>query len=281
MSENLSIDDPGDLQDTRKTLLIFSENRSYCAELDRAVGFEFQVLRESDVQDAMRSASDNSPALVIVDEDTSAGKDLEFIRFTQSDIRIRNTPIVYTIGQGTASGSKEIKDIASVLVLAKPYKKSALFKALQKQSSRSVEASWENLEPVQKRALQDTLSAFNDIADAIASSDGVDVKAALAHCEFLDEAIRNNRVQDLLRGIRGHDTYSYVHSVQIATFLGLLGKFLGIKGDDLNVLTSGGLLHDVGKLSIPHEVLNKPGNVAGWCDDHLTESGTRYFRKRT
>ena len=82
MSETLSIDDPGDLQDTRKTLPIFSENRSYCAELDWAVGFEFQVLRESDVQDAMRSASDNSPALVMVDEDTSAGKDLEFIRFT-------------------------------------------------------------------------------------------------------------------------------------------------------------------------------------------------------
>ena len=83
----------------------------------------------------------------------------------------------------------------------------------------------------------------------------------MAHCEFLDEAIRNNRVQDLLRGIRGHDNYSYVHSVRIATFLGLLGKFLGIKGDDLNGLTSGGLLHDVGKLSIPHEVLNKPGRL--------------------
>ena len=61
--------------------------------------------------------------------------------------------------------------------------------------------------------------------------------------------------------MRNHDNYSYVHSLRVATFLGLFGNVLGIKGDDLTTLTTGGLLHDIGKMSIPPEVLNKPGKL--------------------
>jgi putative nucleotidyltransferase with HDIG domain len=57
------------------------------------------------------------------------------------------------------------------------------------------------------------------------------------------------------------DNYSYVHSLRVATFLSLFGNVLSIKGDDLMTLSSGGLLHDVGKMYIPHEVLNKPGKL--------------------
>ncbi|MBT5036276.1 MAG: HD domain-containing protein [Rhodospirillaceae bacterium] len=50
--------------------------------------------------------------------------------------------------------------------------------------------------------------------------------------------------------------------MRVATFLSLFGNTLGIKGDDLMTLSTGGLLHDVGKMHIPHEVLNKPGKLS-------------------
>ena len=45
--------------------------------------------------------------------------------------------------------------------------------------------------------------------------------------------------------------------MRVATLLSLFGAAIGIKGEEHMTLTAGGLLHDVGKMVIPHEVLNK------------------------
>jgi HD-GYP domain-containing protein (c-di-GMP phosphodiesterase class II) len=49
--------------------------------------------------------------------------------------------------------------------------------------------------------------------------------------------------------------------MRVATLLSLFGFTIGLSSDEQSVLASGGLLHDVGKMSIPHEVLNKPGRL--------------------
>jgi putative nucleotidyltransferase with HDIG domain len=61
--------------------------------------------------------------------------------------------------------------------------------------------------------------------------------------------------------VRSHDDYTYAHSLRVATFLTLFGHGLGLRDDDLLTLTSGGLLHDIGKVAIPLSVLNKPGRL--------------------
>ena len=40
-----------------------------------------------------------------------------------------------------------------------------------------------------------------------------------------------------------------------------LWPILGLKGDELNELGLGALLHDIGKMQVPLEVLNKPGKL--------------------
>ncbi|CAK0779451.1 hypothetical protein CCP2SC5_80064 [Azospirillaceae bacterium] len=52
-----------------------------------------------------------------------------------------------------------------------------------------------------------------------------------------------------------------MHSLRIATLLGYFAKNSGFSKQDQLLLVSGGLLHDAGKMSIPHEVLNKPGRL--------------------
>lgn len=61
--------------------------------------------------------------------------------------------------------------------------------------------------------------------------------------------------------MRSHDNYTYAHSLQVATLLALFGHSLGLSKEEQAILASGGLLHDVGKMTIPNEVLNKPGRL--------------------
>jgi HD-GYP domain-containing protein (c-di-GMP phosphodiesterase class II) len=50
--------------------------------------------------------------------------------------------------------------------------------------------------------------------------------------------------------------------MRAATFLCMFGQSIGVSGQDLKTLTTGGLLLDVGKSYIPYELLNKLGPLA-------------------
>lgn len=50
----------------------------------------------------------------------------------------------------------------------------------------------------------------------------------------------------------------YAHSLNVALICRQIGKWLKFDDTDLDILTLCGLLHDIGKLKIPEEILNKP-----------------------
>ena len=70
-------------------------------------------------------------------------------------------------------------------------------------------------------------------------------------------AKKKNLVQ--LTDIRLHDSYTFSHSVNVAVLSAMLGNLCGYSKSKLQIITLGGLLHDIGKLSVPASVLTKPG----------------------
>ena len=59
----------------------------------------------------------------------------------------------------------------------------------------------------------------------------------------------------------GNDDSIYVHSINVGLVSRAIGKWLKMSHDDLDDLTLAGLLHDIGKLNIPEEVLFKEGKL--------------------
>ena len=64
-----------------------------------------------------------------------------------------------------------------------------------------------------------------------------------------------------LAKLKNKDDYTYLHCVAVCALMIALGKQMGIDGPMLKSLGMAGLLHDVGKMAIPDEVLNKPGRL--------------------
>ncbi len=64
-----------------------------------------------------------------------------------------------------------------------------------------------------------------------------------------------------LARLKTKDNYTYLHSVAVCALMIALGKQMGLEEDLLQDLGMAGLLHDVGKMMIPEEVLNKPGRL--------------------
>jgi HD-GYP domain-containing protein (c-di-GMP phosphodiesterase class II) len=61
--------------------------------------------------------------------------------------------------------------------------------------------------------------------------------------------------------MRDYDDYTYTHSVNVAILSLCLGKRIGLSRISLSHLAICGLVHDLGKLDIPKEILNKPGKL--------------------
>jgi putative nucleotidyltransferase with HDIG domain len=87
-------------------------------------------------------------------------------------------------------------------------------------------------------------------------------QAAPVVASIADAVLQNDGTLLSLCRIKNRDTYTFQHSVSISallvTFCHSLGTF---NSNQLIEIGLGGLFHDVGKMKIPSEILNKPGRL--------------------
>jgi putative nucleotidyltransferase with HDIG domain len=61
--------------------------------------------------------------------------------------------------------------------------------------------------------------------------------------------------------LKTHDDYTYLHSVAVSGLMLSLARELGLDERQTRAAGLGGLMHDLGKASMPLDVLNKPGKL--------------------
>lgn len=86
----------------------------------------------------------------------------------------------------------------------------------------------------------------------------IDIDGLLEHTSDLLHKTRNGiHVFDMLHCMREYDDITYVHCMNVSLLCNIFGQWLKLPEKELEVLTLAGLLHDVGKLSLPGELINK------------------------
>ena len=74
-----------------------------------------------------------------------------------------------------------------------------------------------------------------------------------------EEAFLGARVRALMVRLAEKDSSTEEHTRRVAALAVAIGERFGFTGARLRALAIGGLLHDIGKLSIPNSILQKPG----------------------
>ncbi|MDP2804520.1 MAG: HD-GYP domain-containing protein [Gallionellaceae bacterium] len=90
----------------------------------------------------------------------------------------------------------------------------------------------------------------------------INVEEALPLVDEINQSVSRNPEAFLnISRLKNKDDYTYLHSVAVCALMIALGKQLGLSDVDIKDAGMAGLLHDVGKMMIPDEVLNKPGKL--------------------
>lgn len=86
--------------------------------------------------------------------------------------------------------------------------------------------------------------------------------------EIVDEITQNNNAVINMIDLKVFDDYTYYHSVNVAALSIFIGVASGYSKKNLCMLGLGALLHDIGKIFVPKEILDKPGRLT---QDELEE----------
>jgi len=90
---------------------------------------------------------------------------------------------------------------------------------------------------------------------------------------MLTEMRQNTDLVSLLTDIYVYDDYTFSHSFNVTLYALALGIELKLSNKELIQLGLGAILHDIGKMCVPIEILNKP--------DKLTEKEYELMKKHT
>ena len=78
---------------------------------------------------------------------------------------------------------------------------------------------------------------------------------------ILENLLKNKGASLNMAEMMSTDLYTYSHSLNVAILSVLTAQSLGLPQDKIRELGVGALLHDVGKMTVPDQILNKPGKL--------------------
>jgi HD-GYP domain-containing protein (c-di-GMP phosphodiesterase class II) len=221
----------------------------------------YQVAEYSDMSRALAGCRLHWPRVIVVSEQLHVGDGYDLVRMLRLDRHLATVPALILVAKADRRTHDRVIQCGADGLLVYPSSQNSLVTAVSGLVNRSVEREWTSLQPAQRRALVDTLHLFNKLADSIAEGKPILYQSVSDACIPLIQIVASNDFRGMLQGLRDHDNYTYVHSIRVATYLALFGFKLHLSKQEQLLLASGGLIHDVGKTTIPHAVLNKPGRL--------------------
>lgn len=113
-------------------------------------------------------------------------------------------------------------------------------------------------------AFTETVDSLKDTLSQAVKGEEIKKEEILKETENVVSKSRNSlHILDMLHCMRGYDDMTYMHCLNVGILSNLIGKVsnMVMSEEDLELLTLSGLLHDIGKIMIPDEILQKPDRL--------------------
>jgi len=113
-----------------------------------------------------------------------------------------------------------------------------------------------------RRLYDDAVKVAGDLWESASVEGAPDADAAREMVDSLAQAVAQNRTALLsLTALKNYDNYTFTHMVNVSILTMGQARGVGIDGALLREFGMAGLMHDIGKVQTPNEILNKPGKL--------------------
>jgi HD-GYP domain-containing protein (c-di-GMP phosphodiesterase class II) len=117
-------------------------------------------------------------------------------------------------------------------------------------------------ERVAKQIYLRSIGVVKGVFDSLRKTDRVNSRRIKRVVQQMIESLNFNPENLLnLTTLKNYDEYTFNHSVNVSVLGIALGRHIGLTRQQLYLLGQAGMLHDLGKLRVPKEILNKAGRL--------------------
>jgi putative nucleotidyltransferase with HDIG domain len=194
-------------------------------------------------EQALKMATDTQYAVIATDYRMPSVNGLELIE----KMRDLQPDATYLLVSGECDldlALEAVNDHAVSFVICKPWDAEELATVLR----RSTESYWERAG--QRRVQQSIVEASRGVEEQKARLEAAVDQAENAFAEALLGAL----------DMRGHETRA--HCQRVAAYSVMIAEAIGLRGKVLASIRYGALLHDIGKIGIPDDILLKPASLS-------------------
>ena len=157
---------------------------------------------------------------------------------------------------------KAVQNVCDYVYIDPKQQKQTHGASITKASSPTKKLSFNKAFSRSQKTYEQTSHLVKNLMDDIRFSNSLNTEAAKsAVSECVDRVVENADAMLLLTQLKNRDEYTSQHSLNVCLLAILLGRYQNMSIAELNNLGICGLLHDMGKMKVPLEILNKPGKL--------------------
>lgn len=199
-------------------------------------------------------------AIVLPNTNTADAKYLaEYITYTLSCCFVDDVgPVKVSVGISTYPDCTEDKE--KLLVLAEQAMYISQAKGYKEGMSAIISTSdfnfWDD----------EALNSFAEVLAKRHAQMGINFEEELVHKFNNEQIVSQNHLMEMVTSLAGaidaKDPYTKGHSTSVSRYSEALARAINLPEDEVQRIKLGALLHDVGKIGIPENVLKKPSHLS-------------------
>ena len=197
---------------------------------------DYSVTTAATGGEAFKLLENSVPELILLDVHMPDMDGIDVIRRLKTTEKYADIPVVFLTSDEDEDTEIQGFHEGAVDFLRKPFRKDVAIQRIR----RILELRY-----LQKN-LQDEVERQTSIAEQRRQS---------------VERLSMQMVQSLANAIDAKDSYTNGHSTRVAKYSVMLAEKMGYEGERLERLQYAAMLHDVGKIGIPKEIINKPSRL--------------------
>ena len=197
---------------------------------------EFDVVAVQSGKEAFEVLKEKKPDLILLDVYMPEMDGHEVIKALKNNPEYIDIPVVFLTSDVEENTEIQGFSEGAIDFLRKPFRKDVAIQRIR----RILELSY-----LQKN-LQQEVEKQTEVAENRRES---------------VERLSWQMVQALANTIDAKDSYTNGHSTRVAQYSVMLAKKMGYEGEKLEQLQYAAMLHDIGKIGVPREIINKPSKL--------------------
>ena len=197
---------------------------------------EYQVFAAKSGQEALKLLKNYTPNLILLDVHMPEMDGYDLIRILKQNPDFSEIPVVFLTSDEDENTEIQGFSEGAIDFIRKPFRKNVAIQRIR----RILELSY-----LQKNLKQE-VEKQTEVAEKRRES---------------VERMSLQMVHALANTIDAKDSYTNGHSTRVAKYAVMIAEQMGYSGDKLEQLQYAALLHDIGKIGVPREIINKPSKL--------------------